>query len=139
MAEREEIRMPDEPAKLLQNAPIDVLLVLRSGQGEERPVLGGRCSTPHLRPNGAIIVVKPQLATGQPVPVRRADSVVVRLRRSQNELLEAPGIVSWVRPKAFLPSGLAVSLLGVTFDWDPEEMVLEVAAFLARQSMPPSA
>ena len=62
----------------------------------------------------------------------------MRLKRSQAEILEADGTVSWVRPKAFLPSGLAVSLVGVTFDWDAEERVLEVAAFLARQSVPPS-
>lgn len=136
--ERDEIRMPEEPAKLLQHAPIDVMLAVRSGQGEERPVLGGRCTTPHLRPNGVIVVVKPQVAHGQALPVKRADAVRVRLRRSQNESLETDGTVSWVRPKAFLPSGLAVSLVGITFDWDAAENALEVAAFLARPSVPPS-
>lgn len=138
MAEQEEIRMPDEPARLLQHPPVDVLVVLRSAQGEARPVLGGRCTTPHVRPNGVIVVVKPQIAAGQPMPLKRLDTVTVTLRRSHLERLEASGVVSWVRPKAFLPSGLSVSLIGITFDWDPEEMVLEVAAFLARKSTPPS-
>jgi hypothetical protein len=70
-------------------------------------------------------------------PVKRSDSVRVRLKRSLDEVLEADGTVSWVRPKAFLPSGLAVSLVGVTFDWDAEERALEIAAFLARQSLLP--
>jgi hypothetical protein len=54
-------------------------------------------------------------------------------------VIEGDGVVSWVRPKAFLPSGQAVSLVGVTFSWDAEEKVLEVAAFLSRQSQPPPA
>jgi hypothetical protein len=137
MAESEEIRMPDEPARLVQHGSVDVLVTLRSGQGEERPLLAGRCTTPHLRPNGVIIVVRPQLDGNRMPPVRRSDSVRVRLKRTLDELLEADGTVSWVRPKAFLPSGLAVSLVGVTFDWDAEEHVLEVAAFLARQSVIP--
>jgi hypothetical protein len=139
MAESEEIRMPDEPGRLLQHSPIDVLLTLRSGQGEERPVLAGRCTTPHLRPNGVIVVVKPQLPGNALPPVKRSDRVRVKLRRSHDEALEGEGTVSWVRPKAFLPSGLAVSLIGVTFDWDAEERVLEVAAFLSRKSAPPPA
>ena len=137
MAEREEIRMPDEPGRLMQHSPVDVLLMLRSGQGEERQVLGGRCSTPYLRPNGAVLVVKPQIPAGQMLPVKRGDTVLARFRRSRDEILEAPGEVSWTRPKAFLPSGLAVSLVGVTFAWDAEENALSVAAFLSRQSMPP--
>ena len=139
MAETEEIRMPDEPARLIQHAPVDVLLTLRTGQGEERPVLTGRSTTPHVRPNGVIIVVRPPLDANRMPPVKRTDSVRVRLRRSQAETLDAEGKVSWVRPKAFLPSGLAVSLVGVTFDWDAAEHVLEVAAFLARQSLVPKA
>ena len=130
MAEREEIRMPDEPGRLLQHDPINVLLMLRSGQGEERSVLAGRMTTQHLRPTGVIIVVRPQI-TGAP-PVKRSDVVRVKLRRSEQDSLEAEGTVSWVRQKAFPPSGLAVSLVGVTFDWDAEEKALEVAAFLAR-------
>jgi hypothetical protein len=137
MAESEEIRMPDEPARLIQHGSVDVLVTLRTGQGEERPLLTGRCTTPHLRPNGVIIVVRPQLDANRMPPVKRSDSVRVRLKRTLDEVLEANGTVSWVRPKAFLPSGLAVSLLGVTFDWDAEEHGLEVAAFLARQSLPP--
>jgi hypothetical protein len=117
---------------------VDLMVTLRTAQGEARPVLGGRCTTPHLRPNGVIVVVKPQIQAGQSMIVKRSDTVTVTLRRSQAERLEAPGVVSWVRPRAFLPSGLAVSLFGVTFDWDPEEMVLEVAAFLARPSLPPA-
>ena len=65
------------------------------------------------------------------------DAVRVRLKRSQNEAMEVDGVVSWVRPKAFLPSGLAVSLVGVTFDGDPDERVLEVTTFLSRQSVTP--
>lgn len=137
MADSEEIRMPDEPARLIQHSPVDVLITLRTGQGEERPLLAGRCTTPHLRPNGVIIVVRPQLDANRMPPVKRSDSVHVRLKRTLDEVLEADGTVAWVRPKAFLPSGLAVSLVGVTFDWDAEEHVLEVAAFLARQSLVP--
>lgn len=137
MAESEEIRMPDEPARLIQHSSVDVLVTLRTGQGEERPLLAGRCTTPHLRPNGVIIVVRPQLDANRMPPVKRSDTVRVRLKRTLDEVLEANGTVSWVRPKAFLPSGLAVSLVGVTFDWDAEEHGLEVAAFLARQSLPP--
>jgi hypothetical protein len=137
MAEPEEIRMPDEPSRLIQHGSVDVLVTLRSGQGEERPVLAGRCTTPHLRPNGVIVVVRPQLDANRMPPVKRSDSVRVRLKRSLDEVLEADGTVSWVRPKAFLPSGLAVSLVGVTFDWDAEERALEIAAFLARQSLLP--
>jgi hypothetical protein len=136
--EPEEIRIPDEPARLLQHAPVDVLITLRAAQGEERTVLAGRCTTPHLRPNGTIVVVRPQLDAGRMPPLKRADTVRVRLKRSGNEVLEADGVVSWVRPKAFLPSGQAVSLVGVTFSWDADERVLEVAAFLARPSLPPS-
>jgi len=137
--EPEEIRMPDDPARLLQHAPVDVLITLRAAQGEERTVLAGRCTTPHLRPNGAIVVVRPQLDVGRAPPLKRADVVHVRLKRSGDEVLDGDGVVSWVRPKAFLPSGQAVSLVGVTFSWDAEEKVFEVAAFLSRPSLPPSA
>jgi hypothetical protein len=135
LADAEEIRMPDEPGRLIQHGPVDVLLSLRSVHGEQRPVLAGRCTTPHLRPNGAILVVRPQLTTMP--PVKRADTVHAKFRRSQSELLDVDATVSWVRPKAFLPSGLAVSLIGITFDWDPAERVLQVAAFLSRQSIVP--
>src|SRR5206468_880982 len=106
-------------------------------QNEEKPLLAGRCTTHYIRPNGVIIVVRPQLVAGRPTPVKRPDAVRVRLRRSQNETLEADGAVSWVRPKAFLPSGQAVSFIGVTFEGDPDERALELAAFLARASAPP--
>ncbi|HVU03212.1 MAG TPA: hypothetical protein VHE30_15735 [Polyangiaceae bacterium] len=138
MTEADEIRMPDEPARLLQHAPVDVLITLRTAQGESKPVLGGRCSTPHVRPNGLIAVVKPPFDAGRVPPLKRAEAVHVRLKRSREELLEADGVVSWVRPKAFLPSGQSVTLVGITFEWDPEEHVLEVAAFLSRASVPPS-
>jgi hypothetical protein len=136
LADAEEIRMPDEPARLIQHGPVDVLLSLRSAHGERRPVLAGRSTTQHLRPNGAILVIRPQLTTMP--PVKRGDSVHAKFRRSQSEMLDADATVSWVRPKAFLPSGLAVSLIGVTFDWDPMERELEVAAFLSRQSLVPT-
>jgi hypothetical protein len=139
MPDAEEIRLPDDPSRLIQHTPIDVLITVVTGQGEQRPVLGGRCSTPHLRPNGAIVVVKPQLPPNQMPPVKRSDAVHVRFRRSQNETLEVDGTVSWVRQKAFLPSGLAVSFVGITFGWDAEDRALEVAAFLARQSLLPPA
>jgi hypothetical protein len=164
-AEAEEIRMPDEPGRLMAHSSVDVTLTLRTSharearasgassggtaprgargaatphkQNEEKPLLAGRCTTHYVRPNGVIIEVRPQLVAGRPAPVKRPDLVHVRLRRSQNETLEADGVVSWVRPKAFLPSGQAVSFIGVTFDGDPDERALELAAFLARPSAPP--
>lgn len=135
--EPEEIRMPDDPARLVQHGQVDVFLTLRTSHGEERVILGGRTTTQYLRPNGAIVIVRPQFAAGKPVGIKRGDLVKLSLRRS-GESIEAHGTVSWVRPKAFLPSGLAVSLVGVTFDWDAEEMALPLAAFLARPSLPPS-
>lgn len=139
VAEAEEIRMPDEPARLLQHAPVDVLVTVRASQGEERTVLAGRCTSPHVRPNGVIVVVRPQLDAARMPPLKRGDVVHARLKRSQDEVLDVDGTVSWVRAKAFLPSGQAVSFVGITFAWDPEEHVLEVAAFLSRQSLPPPA
>ena len=134
--EPEEIRMPEDPAKLIQHGQVDVLLHLRTAQGEERVVFGGRTVTQHLRPNGAIVVVRPQFASGKPPGIKRGDLVKLGFRRS-GESLEATGVVSWVRPKAFLPSGLAVSLVGVTFEWNAEEMALPIAAFVARPTLPP--
>ena|SRR5689334_3228044 len=136
-AEGEEIRMPDEPGRLTAHSSVDVTLTLRTSHGEEKPLLAGRCTSQYIRPNGVIIAVRPQLVAGRPTPVKRSDLVHVRLRRSQNETLEADGVVSWVRPKAFLPSGQAVSFIGVTFEGDPDERALELAAFLARVSAPP--
>src|SRR5436309_8544223 len=98
--EPEEIRMPDDPARLVQHGQVDVLVTLRTSQGEERIVLGGRTMTQHLRPNGAIVVVRPQFASGKPPAIKRGDLVKLGLRRS-GETLEAQGSVSWVRPKAF--------------------------------------
>jgi len=137
MAEADEIRMPEEPGRLMAHSAVDVLMTLRTGQGEERPLLAGRCTTHHLRPNGVIVVVRPQLVANRPPPVKRTDAVHVRLKRSQDETLQADGVVSWVRAKAFLPSGLAVSLIGITFDGDPDERVFEVTAFLSRKSATP--
>lgn len=135
-AELDEIRMPDEPARLVQHGPIDALLSIRTPRGDERVVLGGRTTTQYLRPNGAIVIVRPQFSAGQVPPLKRSDFVKIVFRRSA-ETLDALGVVSWLRPKAFLPSGLAVSLVGVTFEWDPEEMALPVAAFIARPTLPP--
>jgi len=137
MVEVDEIRMPEDPGRLIAHGAVDVLMTLRTGQGEERPLLVGRCTTHHLRPNGVIVVVRPQLVANRSQPVKRADTVHVRLKRSRDETLEANGVVSWVRAKAFLPSGLAVSLIGITFDGDPDERVFEVTAFLSRQSAAP--
>ena len=137
MVEVDEIRMPEDPGRLIAHTAVDVLMTLRTGQGEERPLLAGRCTTHHLRPNGVIVVVRPQLVANRPQPLKRSDTVHVRLKRSQNETMEVDGVVSWVRAKAFLPSGLAVSLIGVTFDGDPDERVFEVTAFLSRQSAAP--
>lgn len=137
MTEVDEIRMPPEPGHLVAHSAVDVQMTLRSGQGEQRPLLSGRCTTHHLRPNGVIVVVRPQLVANRPAPVKRTDAVHVRLKRSQGETMEVDGVVSWVRPKAFLPSGLAVSLVGVTFDGDPDERVLEVTTFLSRHSVTP--
>ena len=129
--------MPDEPGRLMAHSSVDVVLMHRTPHGEARPLLAGRCTTHHLRPNGVIVFVRPQLTAGKLPPVKRADQVHVRLKRSMNELLEVDGVVSWVRAKAFLPSGLAVSLIGVTFDGDAEARAPEVAAFLSRQSVVP--
>lgn len=137
MAEGDEIRMPAEPGHLVAHSAVDVQMTLRAGQSEQRPLLAGRCTTHHLRPNGVIVVVRPQLVANRPPPVKRGDAVHVRLKRSQDETMEVDGVVSWVRPKAFLPSGLAVSLVGVTFDGDPDDRVLEVTTFLSRQSLTP--
>jgi hypothetical protein len=137
MTEVDEIRMPDEPGRLMAHSAVDVLMTLRSGQGEERPLLAGRCTTHHLRPNGVIVIVRPQLVANKPPPTKRGDFVHVRLRRSQDETFDEDGVVSWVRAKAFLPSGLAVSLIGVTFGGDSDERIGPVLAFLARQSAAP--
>jgi hypothetical protein len=137
MGEVDEIRMPEEPGRLMAHSAVDVLMMLRTGQAEERPLLAGRCTTHYLRPNGVIVVVRPQLIANRPAPAKRGDIVHVRLKRTLNETMEASGVVSWVRAKAFLPSGLAVSLIGVTFDGDPDERMGEVVAFLARQSAAP--
>lgn len=134
--EPEEIRMPEDPARLVQHGPVDALVSVRTLQGEERVILGGRTTTQHLRPRGAIVIVRPQFTAGQTPPIRRSDLVRIVFRRS-GETLDVPGVVSWVRPKAFLPSGLAVSLVGVTFEWNAEEMALSLAAFLARATVPP--
>lgn len=136
MSEPEEIRMPDDPSRLVQHDTVEVWMSLRTSHGEERSLLAGRCTTPHLRPNGAIVVVRPPFEASR-TPVRRGDSVSARFKRTLGEVMDAAGHVSWIRPKAFLPSGLAVSLVGLTFDWDPAEHALEVAAFLARKSAAP--
>ena len=105
MAEREEIRMPEEPARLIQHGPIDVLITLSLPSGEARAVLQGRTSTQHLRANGVIVAVRPPLDASRMPPLRRSDAVCTRFRRS-GESLEATGVVSWVRTKAvFLPTG----------------------------------
>jgi hypothetical protein len=137
LAQREEIRMPDEPARLVQHQSVDVLMTLETAAGDERTVLAGRCTTPHLRPNGAIVVVRPPLDAARAAPLKRADTVRARFRKA-GETLEASGSISWIRPKAFLPSGLSVSFVGVTFDGDNEAMELEVAAFLSKADGPPS-
>jgi len=138
VTEADEIHMPLDPGQLVAHSAVDVHIMLRAGQGEQRPVLAGRCTTHHLRPNGIIVVVRPQLVANRPPPVKRSDAVHVRLKRSQNETMELDGVVSWVRPKAFLPSGLAVSLIGITFEGDPDERVLEVTTFLSRHSVTPN-
>jgi hypothetical protein len=137
MTEVDEIRMPEEPGRLMAHSAVDVLMMLRGSQRDDRPLLAGRCTTHYLRPNGVIVVVRPQLVANRSAPVKRADSVHVKLKRSQNETMEVDGVVSWVRPKAFLPSGLAVSLVGITFDGDPDERVFEITVFLSRQSLTP--
>ena len=123
------IRFPEQSADLIQHQPVHVALALVTPKGD-RPVLAGRSSTTHLKPEGAILQIRPQLQ--RPWPVRRGDQVTLRMSSSaQQPPLEVSGQISWVRDRAFLPSGLAVSLVGVTFGWDPDEMALEVAAFLA--------
>ncbi|HEX3597538.1 MAG TPA: hypothetical protein VHU80_20660, partial [Polyangiaceae bacterium] len=99
MTDVEEIRMPEEPGRLIAHSAVDVQMMLRTTQGEARPLLTGRCTTHHLRPNGVIVVVRPQLVANRPTPVKRAEAVHVRLKRSQNETMEVDGVVSWVRVK----------------------------------------
>ncbi|HEX4334422.1 MAG TPA: hypothetical protein VH062_00835 [Polyangiaceae bacterium] len=137
MTDANEIRMPEEPSRLVAHSAVEVLMTLQRSQGDSRPLLTGRCTTHHLRPNGVIVVVRPQLVAKGPTPVKRADAVHVRLKRSQNETMDVDGVVSWLRARAFLPSGLAVSLIGITFDGDPDERVFEVTEFLSRQSLTP--
>lgn len=134
MTESEEIRMPDDPSRLVQHGPIAVRLTLLTRKGERRPVLGGRCTTHHLRPNGAIVEIRPQIAPPSPLPLKRRDTVEVELKLMNQPPLRSGAEVSWVRPKAFLPNGLAVSLVGLTFDWNPGDMALEVAAFVTNAS-----
>ena len=125
----DQIQFPERPADLIQHRPVHVAVALLTPKGE-RPVLAGRSSTTHLRPEGAILQIRPQFQ--RPWPVRRGDQVILRLSNSpQQPPLEVSGQVSWVRDRAFLPSGVAVSLVGVTFGWDADQMALEVAAFLA--------
>ena len=119
--------MPEEPGALNRHEAVSVTLTLVTPQGE-KPALVGRTVTQHLRPNGTIVQVRPLLQ--RPFAVKRGDAVTVRLSRGLKEPLHTNGEVSWVRERAFMPSGLAVSLVGVTFAWDADEMALEVAAFL---------
>ncbi len=122
-----EIEFPD-PSKLVAHKPITVAVFLITPQGD-RPVMAGRSTSTHIRPNGAILQVRPQIT--RPWPVKRNDEVKLRMSRGTDQPpLVGSGKVSWVRDRAFMPSGLAVSMVGVTFDWDPTEMALEVAAFL---------
>ncbi len=122
------IEFPENASDLVQHEPINVALFLVTAKAE-RPVLAGRTTTTHLRPNGAILQVRPQFQ--RPWPVKMADPVKVRfMKGATGEPLYATGHVEWVRERAFLPSGLGVTLVGVTFEWDVDEMALEVAAFL---------
>ena len=114
----EEIKFPEHAGDLVQHAPVHVAVGLVTPQGD-RPILSGRSTTTHLRPEGAILQVRPPMQ--RPWPVRRGDRVVLRISKSATEPpLEASGCVSWVRDRAFMPSGLAVSLVGITFDSEPE-------------------
>ena len=125
----QQIKFPERSGDLIQHQPVHVAVALVTPRGE-RPVLCGRSTTTHLKPEGTILQIRPQLQ--RPWPVRRGDQVTLRMSHSaQQPPLEVTGQVSWVRDRAFLPSGLAVSLVGVTFGWDTDEMALEVAAFLA--------
>src|ERR1041384_8602075 len=90
--EPEEIHMPEDPARLVQHGPVDVLVSLRTSHGEERVVLGGRTTTQHLRPNGAIVVVRPQFTAGHASPLKRAAIVKLVFRRS-GETIDALGAV----------------------------------------------
>lgn len=124
----EPIEMPKSAAELVQHEPVTVAVFVVTAHGD-KPVLAGRTSTTHLRPRGTILQVRPQLK--RPWPVRRNDPVRLRCtRRPDQPPLEPKGQVSWVRDRAFMPSGLAVSLIGITFDWNEDELALEVAAFL---------
>ena len=128
MTDEHGIQFPDSPADLAQHEPVNVAMFLVSGKAE-RPVLAGRSLTTYLRPNGAIVQIRPQIK--RPWPIKMNDELRVRFSKgAQSEPLFANAQVSWVRERAFMPSGLAVTFVGITFDWDPDEMALEVAAFL---------
>lgn len=114
----EEIRFPEHAGDLVQHAPVHVAVGLVTPQGD-RPVLAGRLTSTHLRREGAILQVRPPMK--RPWPLRRGDHVVLRISKSPSQpRLEATAHVSWVRERAFMPSGVAVSLVGITFDSEPK-------------------
>lgn len=115
--------------ELVQHEPVTVALTVVK-DGKSNLVLAGRTHSSHIRPAGAVIHTRPPIR--RPWPARRGDEVSLRMtRRAEAPPLIAPGEVAWVRERAFMPNGMAVSFIGVAFSWNPEEMALEVAAFLA--------
>jgi hypothetical protein len=117
----EEIKFPERSGDLVQHAPVAVAVGLVTLQGD-RPVLAGRSTSTYLRREGAILQVRPPMQ--RPWPLRRGDRVVLRISKSATEPpLKATGCISWVRDRAFMPNGLAVSLVGITFDSEPRPKV----------------
>lgn len=130
MAEAERsLPIPSRADELVEHEALHVAMSLVTSKGDMLK-LAGRTVTTRLRPEGMIVQARPPFT--RPWPLRRGDPVNVRLSRSPGRPpLEASGSVAWVRERAYLPSGLAVSLIGVIFDWDPEAVALDVAAFIA--------
>lgn len=125
-----EIEFPAESGRLVLHEPLHVAAALVTPQGE-RPVLAGRLSSSHVRPIGTILNVRPPMQ--RPWPVKRGDRLVLRMTPSAGKApLETSGVVSWVRERAYLPSGVGVSFVGVTFEAGADLLGGEVARLLER-------
>lgn len=100
----------------------------------ETEVLAGRCHTRHLLPTGTIVEVKPPMTS--PFALKRNDVVKLRIVREIDDVMHVPGTVSWVRPKVFLPDGVAVSCVGVDFDVLAADVVRALERFIERLEPP---
>jgi hypothetical protein len=123
-----EIEFPSEPGALVLHELLHVAASLVTPQGE-RPLLAGRLATSHVRPTGVILHVRPPLQ--RPWPVKRGDRLLLRMSRAADRApLDTSGFVSWVRERAYLPSGVGVSFIGVTFDEGTAALESEIARLL---------